>query len=558
MRYAREKLKWNGWGWQDQHFDFEGRDTSFWKFLQTELKLQSLSPTPACPLENLEVPASRLNPAQAQALAKILDPWQVKSDLRERVLHARGRSLPDLLDLRSGTLQDLPDAVVYPRNARQIQALLEFAHSEKLALVPFGGGSSVVGGVQASCRADQAGVLSLDLSLMQHLLEIDEVSLTMTAEAGIYGPELEEKLQARGYTVGHTPQSFEFSTLGGWIAARGAGDRSNRYGKVEDMLVAAKVLTPQGEWLLPALPASAAGPDLRQVLAGSEGILGVIAEATLKIHPLPPAQDARGFLFRNFLSGLEALRQLVQRGAPTAMLRLSDEAETQFLFRFRKKAGPDPLPQRLIKQYLASQGYTQHPALLLAGQEGEQTEVQNWARQTSKQLKAHGAFALGPKAAESWHKSRYSTPYLRDTLLDHGIAVETLETACEWRKLPALYQALKDTLQTQIDQGLKTSGSQGFVMTHISHCYPDGASLYFTFAFPLLPGQEREQYQAIKTAACETIVAQGATLSHHHGIGRDHAPWLQAEKGDLGMALLRQMRKTLDPEGILNPGKLLD
>lgn len=557
MRYAREKLKWNGWGWQNQYFDFEGSESHFWQFLKQELRIEQLHKTPAVPMEAIELPAPRLTDQHLDSLLKFLDPWQIKQSPRERLFHARGRSLPDLLDLRSGQLQQaVPDAIIYPRTSAQIQALLEFACHHQLAVIPFGGGSSVVGGVHAFCRSDQRGILCLDLSLMNHLLSIDEISLTVTAEAGIYGPELEAQLGIHGYTIGHTPQSFEFSTLGGWIATRGAGDRSNRYGKVEDMLVAAQVITPQGVWKLPALPASAAGPDLRQLLAGSEGTLGVISEATLKIHPCPPVRETRGFLFRNFLSGVETVRQLVQKGGETAMIRLSDEAETQFLFRFRKKDGNIPLHDRLLKKWLSWQGYLHHPALLLLGQEGEHCELDAWKRRVSALLRQAEAFPLGTKAAESWHKSRYSTPYLRDTLLDHGIGVETLETATEWSLLPRLYHALRNTLQTTLDQGLTALGARGFVMTHISHCYPDGASLYFTFAFPLIPGQEKAQYQAVKTAACETIVREGATLSHHHGIGRDHVRWLSAEKSQLGLQLLQKLRQTVDPTGILNPGKL--
>lgn len=557
MRYAREKLKWNGWGWQDQHFDFEGSENQFWHFLKQALQIQQLQLTPALAMEAIQLPIPRLTAAQLQTLQSLLDPWQIKQDKRERLFHARGRSLPDLLDLRSGQLQQaVPDVVIYPRTAQQIQALLAFAANHQLAVVPFGGGSSVVGGVHALCSPHHQGILCLDLSLMNHVLNIDDISLTVTAEAGIYGPELEEQLASQGYTLGHTPQSFEFSTLGGWIATRGAGDRSNRYGKIEDMLVSARVITPRGEWRLPAFPASAAGPDLRQLLAGSEGTLGIITEATLKIHPTPPAREARGFLFRNFLSGVEAIRKLVQKGIPTAMIRLSDEAETQFLFRFRPQNGPSSLPVRLLKKWLDWQGYGSSPALLLISQEGEVAEIKAWVRQVSALLTQAEGFPLGAKAAVNWQKSRYTTPYLRDTLLDHGIGVETLETATEWRFLPRLYEALRHTLQTAMDQTVRTLGARGFVMAHISHCYPDGASLYFTFAFPLLAGQEKAQYQAIKSAACETIVREGATLSHHHGIGREHLRWLGAEKGSLGLQLLQNLRQTLDPSGILNPGKL--
>ncbi|MEZ0373167.1 MAG: FAD-binding oxidoreductase [Candidatus Sericytochromatia bacterium] len=556
MLYDRTRLKWNGWGWRDKHYDFEGGEAAFWGFLQQELGVSSVPDTPAIELAELQLPAGRLSAEHLQELRQLLGERVVTSDF-ERVFHARGRSYSDLLALRQGEVGEVPDAVVYPVSAAEIEALLRFARSQRLALIPFGGGSSVVGGVNAARKADQSGILTLDLTRMNRLLRLDPVSQLASFECGVYGPQLEEALNRQGFTAGHTPQSFEFSTLGGWIAARGAGDRSNRYGKMEEILCAARVLTPEGEWCTLALPASAAGPDLNQLIAGSEGLFGVIVEATIRIHPLAPTEHHTGFLFRDFATGVEAVRALAQSPHPPAMLRLSDEAETQFMFRFRKK--PDESPSKAkayLKKLLAWQGYTATPALLLTGLEGEAGEVWSQLPQLSASCVRHGAFPLGKGAGASWSKSRYNTPYLRDALLEHGVGVETLETAISWSKLMGLYHAVKEALQQVIDQQLG-DGVRGFVMTHISHCYHDGASLYFTFAFPQLPGRELEQYQLIKAAACEAIVAQGGTLSHHHGLGADHAPWIVREKGELGMGVLKAVKDRLDPEGILNPGKWL-
>lgn len=553
--YERTKLKWNGWGWQHQNYDFGSAEPQFWQFIQSELGLRTLVHTPALRLEDLVLPPHRLNARQLEQLQSGLRPEQIQTSPFERVFHARGRSYTDLLDLRMGRLPELPDAVLYPESTTEIEAILDFARQEHLALIPFGGGSSVVGGVNAARRNAQHGILTLDLSHLNRLLKLDPHSQTARFECGIYGPSLENILQARGFTLGHSPQSFEFSTLGGWIAARGAGDRSNRYGKMEEMLVSARVLTPQGNWRSLDFPASAAGPDLNHLIAGSEGLFGVITDATVKIHPLPRARHATGFLFHSFAEGVEALRTLSQSAHPPAMLRLSDESETRFLSRFRTSSNTTSHSARALKKVLTWQGYAQNPALLLLGLEGEHSEVWPVLPLLSKTCLQYRGFPLGPKAGESWHQSRYNTPYLRDALMNRGVGVETLETATTWSRLLELYQALKQTLTETINAPLAEFGERGFVMTHISHTYADGASLYFTFAFPMLAGREWQQYQAIKTAACDTIVQHGGTLSHHHGLGAAHAPWLLQEKGELGLGILQAIKTYLDPEAILNPGK---
>lgn len=550
MQYDRKKLKWNGWGWQDQHFDFEGTDHYFWVYLKSELGLTELKNTHALDYEQVSLPDSRLGPEAQQALEGILSPAQVKTDKYERLFHARGHSLKDLLQARLGQIDSAPDVVVYPRHSHEVLALLKWCKKEQWAVIPFGGGTSVVGSINPDV-GDFAGVMTLDTSWMNHLIELDTVSQRATFQAGIYGPELENILNQAGFTVGHTPQSFEFSTLGGWIAARGAGSASNKYGKMEEIMVSAKLATPQGEFSTPNHPASAAGPDLNHVLAGSEGVLGVITEATVKIHPAPQTHDARGFLFQDFAQGVEAVRQLSQSGVSLAMLRLSDGPETQFLFQFKKHPGiKESLPKQLVKKFLSWKGYTEEPALMLVGLEGYDYEVKPCIKPLTQMAQAAGGFALGTKAGESWHKSRYSTPYLRDALLDKGVAVETLETATAWKNIMPLYAAVKATLEKTIQNW----GVQVVVMTHISHCYRDGASLYFTFVYPMIEGREIDQYLEIKSAVCDVLVSAGGTLSHHHGIGREHAKWLKAEQGKLGLKGIKALRKALDPKGIMNPG----
>ncbi len=326
MSIERSKIKWNGWGWAAHKDPFAGRD-DLWTWLAEQLGMPSLLATPARPLEEIEVAESRLNPAERQAFAAILGADRVRTDNYERAFHARGRSYFDLLRLRAGDLSVAPDAVLYPRGEAEVLSTLSFASENGIAVVPYGGGTSVVGGVSAA-NGPFRSVVTLDLTGMDRVGEIDTVAETATAEAGIYGAALEKSLHAKGVTLGHYPQSFEFSTLGGWIAHRGAGQQSLRYGKAEDWLLAARVATPKGILTTNAFPASAAGPRLTDLLVGSEGAFGIVTEATVRVRKWPEQSDYRGFLFRDYAGGIAALREAAQDEIPIAMLRLSDAEET--------------------------------------------------------------------------------------------------------------------------------------------------------------------------------------------------------------------------------------
>jgi alkyldihydroxyacetonephosphate synthase len=551
MRHRREDLRWNGWGRRDVGFETHGRDAAVWAFVADALGTARLPSTPAPSLEDTGMPESRASAELLEKLGRATHPSRVHTSREERAFHAHGRSYYDLLRLRSGALDAAPDVIVYPETREEVQAVLALAEEARFAVVPFGGGSSVVGGVEATGGPAHAGVLTLDTTRMARVLEVDGVSRTATVEAGIYGPALEEALSARGFVLGHFPQSFEYSTLGGWIAARGAGQLSNRYGSADKLVVAATVVTPRGVLRTQAFPASAAGPNLNQVLAGSEGTLGVITDATVKLHALPESRKLFAFLFKSFEEGVGCVRALVQEEAGAAMMRLSDADETRFFGAFRGVIEPSRVNE-LAEGALGVVGYDNKCVLMICV-EGERDEVAHRVKRIRAIAKGRGALYVGEGPGRSWWKRRFEMPFLRDPMLDHGVGVDTLETATEWSNVPRLYEAVRLAIRGT----LEGEGRRAIVMAHVSHSYADGASLYFTFIFLRDVAREIAQWKAIKHAASQAIVQNGGTISHHHGVGTDHAPFLDAEKGPLGLDVLAHARKALDPKGTMNPGKLL-
>jgi alkyldihydroxyacetonephosphate synthase len=551
MAMRRDTLRFNGWGRCDKTFDLRGRDSEVWAFVSEALEVPNLPSTPALPLDAITLPPVAFDEAALASLRGLTDDARVHTDAFERSMHAVGRSYYDLVRIRRGELTGAPDAVVYPRDHDEVMGLLRWASHRRVSVVPYGGGSSVVGGVEAVRGRDHSALLSLDTSLMDELLDVDEVSHTATFQAGIYGPELERKLEQRGLTLGHYPQSFEFSTLGGWIAARGAGQQSNRYGTAVKLLAAARVATPTGELRTRHYPASAAGPDLNAWIAGSEGTLGVITEATMKVHPRPESRDFISFLFRDWESGVLAVRSIVQGELPVATLRLSDVEETRFFGAFRSVLKPSRL-QGTAQKALSLGGFDR-PCVLMVGFEGPSAQVGLARRSALVTCTRAGGLFVGRGPGNSWYENRFEMPYLRDPLMDHGVGVDTLETSTSWSNLHTLY----DAVQRALRGAMEARGHRGLVMAHISHSYLDGASLYFTYIFPRDLDDEVGQWRAIKEAASEAISRHEGTISHHHGVGVDHAHWLEPEKGPLALAMIDAAKARLDPAGVLNPGKLL-
>jgi len=539
------RQRWWGWGvdGHDQPLPADGD-----ALLTAELGISPDRREPP-PLEALVLPPSALAPGVRSALENVVGSAWVRDDHASRATHAVGRAYPDLVRLRSGRLDVAPDAVLQPGTAVEVLGALRACAQLDLAVVAFGGGTSVVGGVEA-LAGEHAGVVALDLGRLTGLVHVDVRSGLATLRGGTFGPDAEAELASHGVTLGHHPQSFEFSTLGGWVATRSAGQASTGSGRIDDLVQGLRLAAPAGEVVTGAGPATAAGPDLRELLVGSEGTIGIITEATLRVRRVPGATRFEAWALPGFAASTEALRALVQADTAATITRLSDEEETRVSLAMAG-AGPGV---GALKAYLRTRGLDR-PCLLVLGWEGADAAGLRARREAGvRVLRAHGAVTLGRKAGEAWARRRYHGPYLRDELLTRGVLIDTLETAATWTSLLETYRAVGAALRGS----LAARGTPGLVCCHVSHLYRTGASLYFTFIARQEEGAELEQWHAAKAAASDAIAAAGATITHHHGVGRDHAPWLAGEVGELGLALLRSAKATLDPTGIMNPGKLMD
>jgi alkyldihydroxyacetonephosphate synthase len=493
------------------------------------------APGPPGPISDVSLPPPRLPDGAMQALGVVLGSGAVLDDPDARVRHTRGKSTPDLLRLRSGEASAAPDAVLLPRSHDEVLGVLRTCSDWSVAVVPFGGGSSVVGGLEPEASGF-AGVVALDLRRLDALLELDETSRVAVLEPGLRGPQAESLLSARGYTIGHFPQSFEFATLGGFAAARSSGQASAGYGRFDELVVGMRVATPAGTLSLGRAPKSAAGPDLRQLVLGSEGAFGVITSLSVAVRPAPERWVYEGWRFASFGDGIAVLRRLVQDGPVPTVLRLSDETETALNLARPGEVGSDGGPGG---------------CLAIVGFEGSSDDVEA-RRAGARRVLADAGAAEEPDAGETWARDRYRGPYLRDALLDAGALVETLETVTFWSRVPALYEAVSSALR----ESLTAAGTRPVILCHVSHVYPSGASLYFTVAC----AQSEDpiaQWFAAKEAASDAILAAGGSITHHHGIGTDHREWYEQEIGPLGVGALRAVKATLDPAGIMNPGVLL-
>ena len=537
-------MRWWGWG-EDGHA--VALPLSAETLLQEELEVDPSARRLPVAFEAVSVPDSRLPAAARERLVAVVGAENVRDAREDRIGHAVGRSYPDLVRIRSGDASSAPDAVVLPDSAEQVAAVLAACAEHRVAVIPFGGGTSVVGGVEP-VRDGMDAAVSLDLGRLTSTVEVDRTSLTARLDAGLFGPEAERRLGAEGVTLGHFPQSFEYSTVGGWVATRSAGQASTGYGRIDELVEAVRCVTPVGEIGTRAVPASAAGPSIRELLVGSEGVLGVICEATVRVRPAPAFRRYEAWSFASFAEGCDAFRVMEQAEASADVNRLSDEAETGLS---NAMASSGSRAEGLGKRYLRLRGH-EHGCIAILGFEGEEEDVERRRRHTAGLLRAGGGISIGPRPGEAWLRGRYSGPYLRDELLDRRVMVETLETATSWANLESLHAAVADALRKTLGE----RGTPALVMCHVSHLYPSGASLYFTF----LARQEDDamaQWRAAKTAASEAIMAGGGTITHHHAIGRDHREWMRAEVGELGLELIRAAKERLDPAGIMNPGKLL-
>jgi alkyldihydroxyacetonephosphate synthase len=536
-------MKWWGWGDPRESFPLPQRAADL---LRREIGLAQQRRSPVA-LEDVRLSEPGLPPGFRDRLARIVGAESVRDDRRARVLHAAGKGYPDLVRQRSGQCEQAPDAVVAPNSHESVRAVLDACAKAGVAVVPFGGGTSVVGGVEP-LRGAFPAVIAVDLGRLDSLVGLDECSLVAVLQPGLRGPEAEALLARRGLTLGHFPQSFRYGSLGGFAATRSVGQASTGYGRFDELVQGLRCAAPAGDVDLATVPASAAGPSVRELIVGSEGTLGVITELALRVRPRPRSRRYEGWVFRSFADGVDALRTLEQQGAAPHVARLSDEEET----RVSMALAGGGLRNEAGRVYLRARGYAAG-CLVIVGWEGTPETVRRRHALGARLLRRAGGLALGRGPGAAWERTRFATPYLRDELLERGVMVETLETATTWSNLLALHQAVAAALQ----RALAARGTPPIVMCHMSHLYPTGASLYFTFLARQEADRPVEQWRAAKHAASEAIVCGGGTISHHHAVGRDHASWLASEVGVLGVQALRSAKSALDPAGIMNPGKLL-
>jgi alkyldihydroxyacetonephosphate synthase len=536
----RRDAKW--WGWGDPSVEPSLDDDARGVLRE---RIGELEPWPlAQVLEGFELPAAEALP---EALLDAVGEGNVFTSDEDRLRHATGRGYADLARLRLGGLEAAPDAVVMPRSASALQRILEVCASEGIAVVPFGGGTSVVGGVEP-LRGSHGRLISLDLGALREVV-VDERSLTARLGAGLRGPEAETALARFGLTLGHFPQSFEYATIGGFAATRSAGQASSGYGRFDSLVSSVRLLSPASELSTLETPHTAAGPALRELIVGSEGVLGVIPDVTVRVRAAPTVRRYEAWIAESFEAGTEIVRSLAQGPGLPQIIRVSDEEETEGTLALN---GPRGLSGRLFDGYLGARR-RRGGALMIVGYEGNEESASRTRALGTRALREGGAAYLGQAAGKAWEHGRYQGPYLRDTLMEMGAMVETLETSHTWSRFGELHAAVGEAIRG----ALGGQGTPGLVFCHLSHAYADGASLYFTFISRARRGAELEQWAAVKRAACEAIVAHGGTITHHHAVGRDHAPYMEAEVGRSGVEVLRAVKEQLDPAGIMNPGKLL-
>jgi alkyldihydroxyacetonephosphate synthase len=472
----------------------------------------------------------------------------VDTDAEQRVRHARGQSLPDVLEMCSGLVDTFPDGVAFPESSEQVRTLLNYAVEHDVLVIPYGGGTSVVGHINPT--ASGKPVLTIDMSRMDRLLDLDRDSQLATFGAGTPGPLLEEQLQREGYTLGHFPQSWELSTVGGWVASRSSGQQSLRYGRIERMFAGGRMETQLGTLEIPTIPASSAGPDVRELIMGSEGRMGIITEVKVRVTPLPEEESFRVVFFPSWKDGAAAARQLVQEQAPLSMVRLSNELETITLL-----LAADAQQMAEIDSNLRDNGVGDGRVMMTLGVTGSARQCEFAAAMATGVCSAHGGVEVARELGENWAHGRFSAPYLRDPLLAAGFAVDTMETAVDWGSVDATIAAVEGAIRLAAE----AQGEQIHVYTHLSHVYSQGSSIYTTYLFRCAENWEKtlQRWEGIKSAGARAIVACGGTISHQHGVGADHREYLPAEKGPLGIAAIRQLCDYFDPDGRFNPGKLL-
>ena len=547
-------MKWWGWGYEDITFN-DSEKPELWPYLKRELGVDEIRWNKPINFDEVTLPDQKNNDAFLAALEQKLDSDQIVEDKKTRLIHAAGKSFRDLWLIRHGNIKFAPDCVIFPNNENDVVSIVNAAKEYGVVLIPFGGGSNIAGCLEPKDHHNRM-VVSLDMCRMHKVIEIDQYSLIARIQPGVYGQHLEDQLAEHGVTLGHFPDSFLHSTLGGWVATRSAGMQSDIYGKIEDMVISLRMVTPSGTIITRTVPKSSNGIDIRHLCIGSEGILGVITEVTIQVHKKPEKEDWYGWLFPDFQSGIDAIHECHRYNCMPTVTRLNDPKKTALSFAFKTpKTGFKATIANTFKWYIGNVkkiNFNQC-CLMVVKYEGTQQEFKNIRKKVSSIYKKHRGVCLGAEPGRSFAKVKFDFPHLRDFTMDRSIMADVSETATTWNNLCAMH---KNGLK-EIENAIKETGVNGWVGCHLSHSYHSGASLYFTFGCLQRKGREIEQYLYVKKAAEDAFMKNGGTLSHHHAVGTEHLPWVEEDLSSTGLKAVKALKNGLDPNGIMNPGKII-
>jgi alkyldihydroxyacetonephosphate synthase len=549
-------MKW--WGWGEEHIAFTHTDKpALGPFVRERLGVDLDRAKTAPPdFASLDVPPSRCPAPLRERLVAIVGADHVSEEPLARVVHAYGKSLRDLVRVRRNELARIPDVVVEPVDEDEVVELLRTALDADAVVIPFGGGTNIAGSLEAEADEERP-IISVDLGRMDRVLDLDPVSGLARVQAGVLGPALEAQLEQQGHTLGHFPDSFAHSTLGGWVATRSSGMQSDKYGDIADITRGVRVVMPDGVLAVRPVPSTSTGPSVREMILGSEGRLGIITEVTVHVHRIPEERVILGYFFPSWTASLQAMRAIAASDAAPSVTRVSDPNETQFSLTTKKAPTlADKAKSAALKQYLRRRkGYDLDQACLsFIGFEGGKQHVAQQKRIVGRIVSEHGGVCVGRSPGELYDQKKFDTPYIRDFLLDRGVYADVSETSAPWAGLEPLY----DAVVAAAGKAFATIGTRGWIMCHLSHSYHAGACLYFTFAFtPNDATDGLAQYDVVKRAVQQAFVDNGATLSHHHGVGTEHAPWLEADISAAGVTMVRALLDGVDPGHNLNPGKIV-
>ena len=550
-----QHMKWWGWGVEGVGFHWQDKP-GFAPFVDYAVGLDlRTAPVISKPdFDKLSVADSLASSAFVASLASIVGEAYVSTDKMERVVHTYGKSIRDLIRVRANLIERAPDVVVYPADEDETQRIVDAAVAADVVIIPFGGGSNIASSLEP--RADETRVvLSLDMGRMRKLLSIDDESGLAVIQAGALGPDLEEQLNGKGWTLGHFPDSFTHSSLGGWIATRSSGMQSDKYGDIADIVRGLHVVRPGGILVIRPIPSSSTGPSVREMIVGSEGRLGIITEATVQVHRQPAKRDVYAYFFPNWEAGTAAMQEIAESDATPSITRVSDARETGFSLATSKESHglSKFLAGTVLPFLMRRKGWNLDDICLsFIGYEGGEAHAKLQKKLVERIVKKHGGMGVGSGPGVLYDQKKFDTPYLRDFLLDRGAAGDVSESAMPWSKVNQLH----DAVRVAADKAFDEIGIKGWIMSHVSHSYHSGACLYFTFSF-VFGDDPIGEYNVVKSAIQQAFIDNGGSLSHHHGVGLEHAPWLEQDISPEGVAVMRGLFASADPGENFNPRKIV-